>query len=198
MTEVRNRYFVLNKPADMVSQFVSPYNVRLLGALAFDFPVGTHAVGRLDSDSEGLLLLTTNKKITRLLFQEGKRHARTYLVMVKNVVSEETLLQLRLGITIRIKGGGNYSSAPSAVEIVEKPLSLYKFATDHREKFPHTWLLITLTEGKYHQVRKMVFNAGHRCFRLVRLSIEQLKIDDISVGEVKEIEETVFFNLLEL
>ncbi len=198
MSQAQHRYFVLNKPADMVSQFVSPYNVRLLGALAFDFPVGTHAVGRLDSDSEGLLLLTTNKKITRLLFQEGKRHSRTYLVMVKNVVSEETLLQLRAGITIRIKGGGNYSSAPSAVEIVENPLSLYKFATDHREKFPHTWLLITLTEGKYHQVRKMVFNAGHRCFRLVRLSIEQLKVDDISVGEVKEIEETVFFNLLEL
>jgi 23S rRNA pseudouridine2457 synthase len=181
----------------MVSQFVSPYKVRLLGDLDFKFPEGTHAVGRLDSDSEGLLLLTTNKKITRLLFQ-GKKHFRKYLVMVKNVVSPETLQQLKTGIPIKINGGDFYTAVPQDIEIVQEPLRLYKYAEDYRAKFPHTWLLITLTEGKYHQVRKMVFNAGHRCFRLVRLSIENLTVENISPGEVKEIEEEEFFGLLNL
>ena len=198
MLENTNRYFILNKPTNMVSQFVSPYKVRLLGELEFQFPIGTHAIGRLDSESEGLLLLTTNKKITRLLFQEGKKHARNYLVMVKGIVTTETLILLKLGISIKIKGGGQYNSIPKAIELVENPLSLYKFAEDSRSKFPHTWLLITLTEGKFHQVRKMVFTAGHRCFRLVRLSIENLQLDNLPLGEVKEIEESDFFRLLEL
>jgi len=63
-----HRYFIIHKPRNMVSQFVSSHDVRLLGDLDFDFPEGTHAIGRLDKDSEGLLLLTTNKRITRLLF----------------------------------------------------------------------------------------------------------------------------------
>ncbi len=181
----------------MVSQFVSPYNVRLLGDLDFKFPEGTHAIGRLDSDSEGLLLLTTNKKITRLLFQD-KKHSRKYLVMVKNVVSPETFRQLKAGVPIKIIGGDFYTAVPQEVEIVQDPLPLYKYAEDPRTKFPHTWLLITLTEGKYHQVRKMVFNAGHRCFRLVRLSIENLTVENIPPGEVKEVGEEEFFRLLKL
>ena len=62
-----HRYFIVNKPYNIVSQFVSSHRVGLLGDLAFDFPEGTHAIGRLDNNSEGLLLLTTNKKITKLL-----------------------------------------------------------------------------------------------------------------------------------
>jgi 23S rRNA pseudouridine2457 synthase len=75
----------------MVSQFISSHEVRLLGDLGFNFPEGTHAIGRLDQHSEGLLLLTTNKKITKLLFQGDKPHLRTYLVQVKNKVSKETV-----------------------------------------------------------------------------------------------------------
>ena len=77
------RYFIIYKPVNMVSQFISSHEVRLLGDLGFDFPEGTHAIGRLDQHSEGLLLLTTNKKITKQLFQGEKPHTRTYLVQVK-------------------------------------------------------------------------------------------------------------------
>ena len=81
-----HRYFVVYKPVNMVSQFVSSHDVPLLNKLNFVFPEGTHAIGRLDQNSEGILLLTTNKKITKLLFQAVVPHLRTYLVQVKNKV----------------------------------------------------------------------------------------------------------------
>lgn len=182
----------------MVSQFVSSNTVRLLGDLEFQFPEGTHAIGRLDSESEGLLLLTTNKKITTLLFAPKKNHTRTYLVMVKDCVSVETLQRLKAGIPIKIKGGEYYKAVPNNIEIIENPFLYYNYAEDPRAAFPHTWLLLTLTEGKYHQVRKMVFTAGHRCFRLIRLSIGKLHLNNLPLGEVKEIDEEAFFSLLNL
>ena len=92
-----HRYFLLNKPMNMVSQFVSTHQVNLLSNINFDFPEGTHAIGRLDQMSEGLLLLTTNKKVTKLLFQGIRPHVRTYLVQVKNKVHQDTLKQLQSG-----------------------------------------------------------------------------------------------------
>src|SRR6476659_1354965 len=95
-----HRYFILNKPVNMVSQFVSTHDVKLLSSINFEFPEGTHAIGRLDKNSEGLLLLTTDKKVTRLLFQGKQPHKRTYLVQVKNKVSPETVVKLASGILI--------------------------------------------------------------------------------------------------
>lgn len=194
----KHHYFIINKPVDMVSQFISPDTVNLLGDLDYIFPEDTHAVGRLDNDSEGLLLLTTNKKVTRLLFQGEKKHTRTYLVLVKNIVSEDTIKQLANGISIRIKGGEKFISSPCEASIVTDAKSIYPYASDMREAYPHTWLLLTLTEGKFHQVRKMVLAVRHRCLRLIRVSIENIVLGDLKPGEVKELEEDVFFKLLDI
>jgi 23S rRNA pseudouridine2457 synthase len=177
----------------MVSQFVSTHEVGLLGDLQFDFPEGTHAIGRLDNDSEGLLLLTTDKKVTRLIFLGEQPHKRTYLIMVQHEMTEETLQKLKAGISIRIKGGEYHTAIPTNIEIVKDPQSLYPYASDRREEYPHTWLLITLTEGKYHQVRKMVQAVRHRCLRLIRLSMEQLTIEGIAPGEIKELPREDFY-----
>lgn len=193
-----HRYFILNKPAGIVSQFISSDKVPLLGSIDFDFPVGTHAIGRLDKDSEGLLLLTTNKKITRLLFSESKPHLRTYLVMVQNEISEATFQKLKEGVPIKIANGENYVARPEAVFRVSDAVSLYPWAMDQRENYPHTWLLITLTEGKFRQIRKMVLALRHRCQRLIRLSIENITVDRIEPGQVKELDEVSFFKLLNL
>jgi len=198
MNKSGHRYFIVNKPFDMVSQFVSPDDVNLLGKIDFDFPEGTHAIGRLDSQSEGMLLLTTNKKITRLLFESSTPHKRKYLVLVKHVVSPETLLLLQTGITIRIKGDVDYITTPCEVEIVQQPDGLFRGAFEFDGRRPHTWLTITLTEGKYHQVRKMVAAAHHRCQRLIRLSIEDLQLGNLQPGCVKEMEEDDFFTQLNL
>ena len=179
----------------MVSQFVSPHTVRLLGDLDFNFPEGIHAVGRLDNHSEGLLILTTNKKVTRLLFQGDKPHKRLYLVQVKNIVTETALLALQSGINIRIKGGESYTTPACEVSRVSDPKPFYTFENGLAEYGPATWLLITLMEGKYHQVRKMVAAIGHRCKRLIRISIEGLSLEDLAPGKIKELEETEFFKL---
>src|SRR5580692_43547 len=120
-----HRYFIINKPYDMVSQFVSTHKVRLLGDLDFKFPEGIHAIGRLDNHSEGLLILTTNKKVTKLLFQGAIPHKRTYLLKVRQAVSAESLQQLRAGVSIRIKGGGDWVTTPSEADIVPKPADIF-------------------------------------------------------------------------
>jgi 23S rRNA pseudouridine2457 synthase len=192
------RYYTLNKPYGMESQFVSPYPGPLLGDLPFKFPEGIHAIGRLDKESEGLLLLTTNKKITALLFQSKVPHKRTYLVQVKHVVTEESLYKLRTGVSIRIKGGSYYTTPPCDVQLVEKPLETFPSPLSFHANQASSWLLITLTEGKYHQVRKMVAKAGHRCLRLIRVSIEDLLLGNLQPGEIREVEEDFFFTQLKL
>jgi len=192
------RYFIINKPPNMVSQFVSSDDVRLLGALDFEFPEGTHAVGRLDSNSEGLLILTTNKKVTNLLFQGEVPHKRTYWVNVSHIVPPETVELLRTGIPIRVKGGDYYTTTACEVEIIDRPAILGAHQNETQPDVPNTWLSITLTEGKFHQVRKMVREAHHRCKRLIRASIEDLELGDLPPGGVREIQEEEFFKLLKI
>src|SRR4051812_518604 len=105
----------------MVSQFLSSHKVNLLNSINYPFPEGTHAIGRLDSNSEGLLLLSTDKRVTRLLFNPEKKHARVYLVQVKNKMSEEDLIMLKTGVNIRIKGNKNYLTPPCETEIMCAP-----------------------------------------------------------------------------
>lgn len=199
MTEASHRYFVLNKPYNMLSQFIGPADARKLDELAFDFPEGTHPIGRLDGISEGLLLLTTNKKVTRLLFQGETTHKRSYLVQVYKVVSPENLQRLREGVAIRIRGTEElYVTSPCEVEIVEKPTNLFQSGYEFDERIPHTWLLMTMTEGKFRQIRKMVTAINHRCQRLIRLSIEELSLEDLQPGQVREMEEETFFRQLKI
>ena len=191
-----HRYFIVNKPYNMVAQFKSPDRVRLLSDLDFEFPPGTHAIGRLDNHSEGLLILTTNKKVTRLLFQGDVPHARTYLVQVQGIVEETALQTLAAGIEIKIRGGVMYRTAPCVVQKLDKPGYEFEPAELSFPFPPYTWLSLTLTEGKYHQVRKMVAALHHKCQRLIRTSIEDLCLGNLPPGGVREIEETCFFDKL--
>jgi len=182
----------------MVSQFISSHEVRKLGELGFEFPEGTHPIGRLDKDSEGLLILTTNKKVTRLLFQGEIPHKRTYLVRVKYIVSQESLAQLRTGISIRVHGGEYYTTTPCEAEIVQGPEGLCANQYNANDYVPCTWLLITLTEGKFHQIRKMVKEIKHPCVDLIRVNIEELELGELAVGGVREIGEEDFFEKLKI
>lgn len=182
----------------MVSQFVSNQKEWLLGDLEFDFPEGTHAVGRLDKTSEGLLILTTNKSVTKLLFESDQPHCRTYLLQVERAIGPESLELIRNGVSISLKDGGSFITSPCWVEAVARPLSLPVSMHEFGSHLAQSWLQLTLTEGKFHQVRKMVAAVGHHCKRLIRLGIEDLWMQDLASGQVKELEEELFFKLLKI
>ncbi len=189
---------MVNKPFHMVSQFVSVEDVPLLSHLSYDFPAGTHAVGRLDGLSEGLLLLTTNKQVTKLLFDADRPHKRTYLVRVNNVITPEKLQQLREGVTIRVRHRGDYKTAPCEVHLLESPPDLPTYQLELNPHIAHSWLRITLCEGKRHQVRSMVRAVNHPCRRLIRIAIDDLQLGSLLPGQVQEIEEENFFRLLKI
>jgi len=191
-----HRYFMLHKPYGMESQFISPHPGPLLGDLPFSFPAGTHAIGRLDKYSEGLLLLTTNKKITSLLFEAAVPHKRTYLVQVKHKVSEESLLQLQNGVSIRITDNEYYTTPPCEVYRAEP--SQFPSPRLFPPYVESTWLSITITEGKFRQVRKMVAAIRHRCMRLIRVSIEDMELGNLQPGSIKETDQSTFFRQLKL
>ena len=193
-----HRYFIVYKPVNMVSQFVSTHQVNLLHQLNFAFPEGTHAIGRLDQNSEGLLLLTTNKKITKLLFQGPVPHNRTYLVQVKNIVSPATVEKLAGGIEISAVDGKTFKTTPCKVSLLEQPLHLAAAEKPLHKNVQSSWLEIILTEGRFHQVRKMVAAVHHKCIRLIRTSIEDISIGSMQPGEVIELNENDFFKLLKL
>jgi 23S rRNA pseudouridine2457 synthase len=132
----------------MISQFISPYVQRKLGELDFDFPEGTNAVGRLDNDSEGLLILTTDKTLTNRLLHPTRKHKRSYVVQVEKKIDEATLNRLREGMDILVKGKGAYRTQPCEVNVIEKPKNLPEREHAFRESLPHSWLEFVLTEGK--------------------------------------------------
>jgi 23S rRNA pseudouridine2457 synthase len=198
MQQAVNRYFVLHKPFNMVSQFKSIHKVGLLGDLDFTFPAGTHAIGRLDNHSEGLLLLTTNKKVTRLLFLSGTPHERTYLVQINNELSSTNLEKLRTGVSFKIKTGVMYTTPSCKVVVVQHPEAVCLMEERLTAYPPNTWLLLTITEGKYHQVRKMIGAIKHKCKRLIRISIEDLCLGDLSPGKIRELGEKEFFDKLRI
>jgi 23S rRNA pseudouridine2457 synthase len=198
MQQAVNRYFVLHKPFNMVSQFKSTHKVGLLGDLDFTFPAGTHAIGRLDNHSEGLLILTTNKKVTRLLFLSDTPHERTYLVQINNELSKANLEKLRTGVSFKIKTGVMYTTPPCKVLVVQHPEAICLMEERFTAYPPNTWLLLTITEGKYHQVRKMMGVIKHKCKRLIRISIEDLCLDDLPPGKIRELGEKEFFDKLRI
>lgn len=193
-----DRYFIIYKPYKMISQFVSPYEHRLLGDLDFDFPEGTNAVGRLDDDSEGLLILTTDKSLTKRLLHPERKHKRNYIVQVERKVEAEAIQKLSAGLDIIIKKKGTYTTQPCEVNLIEKPQNLPERAHSFKEFLPHSWLEFVLMEGKNRQIRKMCSAVRHDCKRLIRTKIEDLELGSMQPGDVKEIDQKELFKLLKL
>lgn len=190
------RYFVIYKPYNMLSQFVSPYAHRLLGDLDFDFPEGTHAVGRLDEHSEGLLILTTDKTLTRRLLHPEKKHLKHYLVQVQHQVNPQTLETLSRGIGIEVKKKGIYHTQPCEVRLTDAPPNLPERENPVHNFIEYSWLEFILTEGKNRQIRKMCRTVKHRCQRLIRTRINNLELGPMQPGEVVEMSREELFEKL--
>lgn len=192
-----HRYFIIYKPYKMLSQFARVKKKRCLADIEFAFPEGTNALGRLDDNSEGLLILTNDKAMNALLLKPENAHKRVYHVQVHGRVEEEALAKLKNGVSIRLEGS-DYRTKPCAVKVIEPPENLPPRAHPVRDDIRTTWLEITLTEGKFHQVRKMTAVVGHQTMRLLRVSIEELQLHAYVPGSVKEIRREEIYHLLHI
>lgn len=192
-------YYSIYKPFGVLSQFTRELaHHRVLGDL-YDFPKDVYPVGRLDQDSEGLLLLTSNRGLTEALLNPRKAHRRTYWVQVDGAINTEAIQALQSGVDIRIKKK-THRTAPAHAQLLDPPPALPERDPPirFRKNVPTSWLELSLTEGKNRQVRRMCAAVGFPVLRLVRSSIENLNLGAMQVGEVKEWQEPAFLQALKL
>ena len=177
---MRYRYLLFNKPFGVLSQFSGE------GQTLRDYvPVkDVYAAGRLDRDSEGLLLLTDDGELQHRLTDPGFGHPRTYWVQVERVPSPEALEQLSRGVNIQ-----GYRTRPAQVRLLseEPALPPREPPVRYRKNVPTAWIEIALTEGRNRQVRRMTATVGHPTLRLVRVAIGELQIARLRPGEWRDL-----------
>lgn len=181
-----HHHFIFHKPYGTISQFVNPHKreKKLLGDF-FNYPDKTMAIGRLDVNSEGLLLLTTNGKLSEEI--RSKKVEKEYYVQVDGYISQKEVNILKKGVVIGFKGK-KYTTKPCKAFLI--PVPNFKDRTqkirDDRHG-PTSWISIILKEGKFRQVRKMTAAVGFPTLRLVRVRIGSVLLDNLKLGEVKRV-----------
>jgi len=194
----RLSYYAIYKPFGMLSQFTPEGGRDSLKSL-FDFPVDVYPVGRLDTDSEGLLLLTNDKRINHLLLNPDFGHGRTYLVQVEGEITDEACRKLESGVAIAVNGKTHQAEAVEAAKTgTPEWLPERNPPVRFRKSIPTSWMEIVLKEGKNRQVRKMTAAAGFPTLRLVRVRIEGLELGGLKPGQVRQMSRPEVYKLLSI
>lgn len=186
----KHHHYQIYKPYGYLSQFVNngpkQNSKKLLGELG-DFPEGIMAIGRLDEKSEGLLLLTTDGKMSNHIC--SSKVEKEYYAQLDGAITDEAIEMLRNGIEIGFNGQ-KYKTLPCDVKLLH-PTPTFptrsKKIRDERHG-PTTWISIVLCEGKFRQVRKMTSAVGYPTLRLVRIRIGELLLGEMEIGAVEPIQ----------
>ncbi|WP_341527856.1 rRNA large subunit pseudouridine synthase E [Nostoc sp. UHCC 0302] len=177
------RYIIFHKPYGVLSQFTqeTPKHSTLKDYI--DVP-DVYPVGRLDWDSEGLLLLTNDGRLQHRLAHPRFGHKRTYWVQVERIPDADAINKLQTGVEIQ-----DYRTRPAEVKLLpeEPPVCDRTPPIRFRKNIPTAWLEITLTEGKNRQVRRMTAAVGYPTLRLLRVSIANLQLDGLQPGQWREL-----------
>ncbi|MBI3194861.1 MAG: pseudouridine synthase [Ignavibacteriae bacterium] len=191
--ELRNRfrYILFFKPYGVLCQFTDEEKRKTLSDFG-PFPSDVYAAGRLDFDSEGLVLLTNDGTMKHRLLDPKFQHPRTYLVQIERIPDESALNQLRSGVLIEEK-----KTLPAEVRLLsEEPMLPERpVPIRFRKTVPTCWIELTLTEGRNRQVRKMTASVGYPTLRIVRISVANLTIAGLLPGQHREITENEFTEL---
>lgn len=184
-----HHHYLLHKPYGYLSQFSNngPKKGRkkLLGEL-YDFAEGTMAIGRLDEKSEGLLLLTTDGKVSEQV--RSKKVEKEYFVQIDGIIDDSSILQLINGVEIGFEGK-KYQTLPCQVNVIQDPLFPARTHKIRDSKHgPTSWISIILNEGKFRQVRKMTAAVGFPTLRLIRVRIGEYQLGKMEAGEVMEMD----------
>ena len=182
----KHRHFIIHKPWGMISQFVNPAKrkKKLLGDL-HDFPAGTMAIGRLDVASEGLLLLTTNGKVSEEI--RSSKYEKEYYVQVDGLITQEAVALLKTGVEIGFDGK-KYITKPGKAFLIDDPKFPLRTQKIRDERHgPTSWISIIIREGKFRQVRKMTAAVGYPTLRLIRVRIGEIELSNLEINGVKEV-----------
>ncbi|MDO5981728.1 pseudouridine synthase [Flavivirga spongiicola] len=191
VSKSEHHHFVIYKPYGYLSQFKShdskQQSKKFLGTL-HDFPKGIMAIGRLDEKSEGLLLLTTDGKMSD--FVNSRKVEKEYYAQVDGTISVEAIHLLKAGVKIGFDGK-KYQTKPCKAFILKEVPDLPKRSRKIRDDRhgPTSWISITLNEGKFRQVRKMTSAVGFPTLRLVRVRVGSIHLNSMQAGEVLEVNE---------
>jgi 23S rRNA pseudouridine2457 synthase len=180
---MNNRYIIFHKPYGVLSQFTqeSPKHITLKEYI--DVP-DVYPVGRLDWDSEGLLLLTSDGQLQHRLAHPSFGHQRTYWAQVERIPDLDAIHKLQTGVEIQ-----DYRTRPAQVRLLLEEPSVNERIPPirFRKSIPTAWLEITLTEGKNRQVRRMTAAVGFPTLRLIRVSIANIQLHDLAPGQWREL-----------
>ncbi|MFQ5487169.1 MAG: pseudouridine synthase [Gammaproteobacteria bacterium] len=171
-----------NKPYGVLCQFTSPEGE---ATLADYIPLkGIYAAGRLDKDSEGLLLLTDDGKLQQRISRPGGKCWKTYWVQVEGIPTEDALRQLRKGMMLK-----DGRTRPARARAMEEPERLWprRPPIRHRQRVPVSWLELAIREGRNRQVRRMTAAAGYPTLRLIRAAIGGITLSALAPGEWRRV-----------
>lgn len=192
------RYFIIYKPYRVLSQFSISSGKETL-ANYFSVPKDVYPVGRLDYDSEGLLILTNDPRINHQLLNPAHQHVREYYVQVEGTITPNAIGLLQSGVIITIDGKAYKTKPCTASHLMEAPDVPDRHPPIRiRKEIPDSWISIILKEGKNRQVRKMTAKVGYPTLRLIRNRIENLTIDHLQPGEMIEYSQSEIFKKLQL
>jgi 23S rRNA pseudouridine2457 synthase len=192
-------YYLIYKPYQVLSQFTATDGKLCLKDI-LNVPKDVYPVGRLDYDSEGLLLLTNDASINHQLLHPQFAHARTYWVQVDGAITTEALAILSNGVTISIEGS-SYQTKKAILTLLDASIQVPDRMPPIRvrQTIPTSWASIQLTEGKNRQVRKMFAKVGFPVLRLIRAQIGQFFIGQMQPGDclsltAEEVQKALFVN----
>lgn len=173
------RIILLNKPMGVLSQFTDAKTSSKRPTLSlFDLPKGVYAAGRLDRDSEGLLVLTDDGKLQARIASPKARTEKTYLAQVEGSPSDTDLAPLRHGLVLK-----DGPTKPAKANLIDPPDIWDRDPpVRFRKSIPDAWIEVTLTEGRNRQVRRMCAAIGFPCLRLIRWRVGKWTLDNIAPG----------------
>lgn len=190
------RYFIVYKPYQTLSQFTSALNKKTL-ADYFSVPKNVYPVGRLDEDSEGLLILTNDKKLNHRLLNPELEHEREYWVQVEGEINSDAVMQMQQGLQLNIKNKTSQTKT-SIVTILNKVPEVADRIPPvrYRANIPTSWIKIILKEGKNRQVRKMTAKVGFPTLRLIRSRIVDIELKNMQPATMIELSQKSIYKKL--